>query len=106
MAYVLLSTQPQAFPFPSSKTSTREISYTIYPPAGTEVVSILLQDFNFAYSDGRQYGFGQIGVNLAAVLEETTWKAVCVATLQDDNLDERSWNANIVGVIHFYGKPD
>jgi len=102
--YVLLSTQPLTFAFGDSATSTRDISHTIYPPAGSEILSIFLQDYNFAYADGKQYGFGEMGVNLSTVLEENVWKGVCVATLKDDNRDERRWNANIVGVIHYYGR--
>jgi hypothetical protein len=103
MSLVLLSTQALAFDFPDSKTSTRKVVKSISPPQGTRTVLILLQSYNLGYGDGKQYGFGEIGINLTTVLEGSAWSAVCVATLKDDKRDQRAWNGNVVGVVQYFG---
>lgn len=106
MAYALLGSQPLQFSFPPDKTSTRDSKIHIDPPQGTTQITITLQGYNFEYSDGRQYGFGQLGATLSTVLEGTTWFAVCAATLRDDKHDERKWDATVTGLLQYWGNLD
>jgi hypothetical protein len=106
MAFALLASMPVPFTFNPDKTSTREQTIHIDAPAGTTQISLVLQSFNFAYSDGRQYGFGQLGANLATSRDGSTWFATCVATLQDDKHDERKWQGQIVGWAQCWGNLD
>jgi hypothetical protein len=103
MSLVILQTQAVTFNFPASKTSTRKVEIEIDPPPGTQNIVILLQSYNFAYSNGKRYGFGELGVNLATVLEGSAWIAACVATLKDDKRDEREWSGNVVGILQYLG---
>lgn len=105
--YALLKTQPITFTFEDSTTSTRTESVPISPPQGTVIsaTSIALQGYDFSYSNGKQYGFGELGASLGIASEsDTSWHAVCVATCRDDRRNERKWNAKIIGVIQYFGE--
>jgi hypothetical protein len=102
MALVLLSIAPKTFTFKELKASTQTVSDFLSGPEGFDTATILLQNFNFAYADGKQYGFGQFAVSLAVVKEGARWKAVCSATLSDDKRDQRKWGGSVLAVVHFY----
>jgi hypothetical protein len=102
MAYALKSTNPITFNISASKETTRTITVSISAPPSPGMVTITLQNFTFAYSDGKQYGFGQMGIELGTVVSGSTWTATCVATLSDDKRDERKWQGTVVGLVSYY----
>jgi hypothetical protein len=102
MAYALRSANPIQFNISASKETTRTITVSIAPPPSPGMVTITLQNFTFAYSDGKQYGFGQMGIELGTVQSGSTWSATCVATLSDDKRDERKWQGSVTGMLYYY----
>ncbi|MDP9121285.1 MAG: hypothetical protein M3O15_07940 [Acidobacteriota bacterium] len=108
MSHVLLGAESVTFAFPSDQDkheSTPTVIKSLTPPKGTQLVSILLQGWSLRYSNGKQYGFSELGVMLSTVVQASKMDAVCVATLKDDKLDhkDRDWTGSVVGVVQFYG---
>jgi hypothetical protein len=108
MNHVLLGSESVTFNFPSDQDkheSTRRVVRTLNPPHGTLLVSILQQAWNVRYSNGKQYGFSELGVNLSTALQGNQVDAVCVVTLKDDKLNDkdRDWTGSVIGVVQFFG---
>jgi hypothetical protein len=108
MNYVLVGSESVTFNFPSDEDkheSTRRVVRTLTPPQGTQLVSILQQAWNIRYSNGKQYGFSELGINLSTALQGNQVDAVCVATLKDDKLndEDRNWTGSVIGVVQFFG---
>jgi len=97
--FVLLGIQSLTYKFPVAKQSTRMMTVPLSPPDGTQQTLLMLQGFQYLYDGRRQYGFGELGLDLHL----SGGGAACTASLRDDKADSRDWNANVIALAMFFG---
>lgn len=85
--------------FPSASESTRTVTASFNPPAGTQVATIALQGFDLKYTNHNHYDFGQLQVSLST----SNTEAACTVTLRDDNINKREWQGTVTGLVTFFG---
>ena len=95
----MLGSKVAKFTFPPGSMSTRTSTDTFTPPAGTQVATIALQDFDLKYTNDQQYGFGTLRISLGT----SNTEANCTVTLRDNNLNKREWQGTVMGLVTFFG---
>jgi hypothetical protein len=98
-SYTMRGSKVVKLSFAPSTMSTQRTSVSFDYPAGTQLATIALQDFDLKYTNDKQFGFGTLAINLSTSREV----AECSVTLRDDNLNKREWQGTVRGLVTFFG---
>jgi len=96
----MLGTYEVPFTFQNVKGSHTDTQPVQNPPAGLQMATIALQAFDIEYAGKKQFGYGELQVDLT--LSRDRRNASCRVTLRDDT-DNRVWEGTARALVTFFG---